>query len=594
MIMNARHAMCAGIPAVVILLAASAPPVPDLPDLGVAEPQVRVVIRKAHDELRRSPRAATQWGHYGSVLDAHSFAAEAIQAYEVAGVLDPDDFRWPYLTAILVSQDDPVATLTYLQDALDRNDDYAPLYVRYAAMMEAMGRLEAAGAAYERAVALEDGDPYAHAGLGRCLLADGDADRAKDHLNHAIELDDQCRPALSAMAAYARRTGDMTAARQWSQRASRSPKPSPRDKVLADVRRLGVSTTEIVRRANDQLAADLPDAARKTLQWLVEQNPASVRGRKRLGDFHLAANDTTAAMQQYRAALSVDARFVPARLGLAHVLTRVNRLEDAQREYEKVLGGHPSSVPAHRGLAICMAAQGRMEPAAEHFARVIELAPDDRRARLACGSALLAIGQYRRAADVLEVMVTGNPPDDELTPGARYALAGALSGLAQMHAAEGKSDTTESLLGRAVTLVAVTPGGRAELALQYARAASELAQGGLPAAAIGLLRHGLTRLPESARINNELAWLLATTPDADLRDGAQAVKFAERAVELTGGDSCNELDTLAAAYAEAGRLDEAITTAERALAIATRTGPAELVTQLAERLEQLRARRRSP
>ena len=88
--------------------------------------------------------------------------------------------------------------------------------------------------------------------------------------------------------------------------------------------------------------------------------------------------------------------------------------------------------------------------------------------------------------------------------------------------------------------------------------------------------------------------MLATTPDTDLRDGDQAVKFASRAVELTGGDSCNELDTLAAAYAEAGRLDEAITTAERALAIAQRTGPVELATQLAERLRQLKVRRRSP
>jgi len=588
------HVTRVGIPAVAILLGSSAPPVPDLPNLGVAEPQVRVVIRKAHDELGLMPEAATRWGHYGSVLDAHSFTTEATRAYEVAGVLDPDDFRWPYLMAILVSQDYPVATLSHLQDALDRNDGYAPLYIRYAAMMEAMGRAEAARVAYERAVALEDGNPYAHAGLGRCLLADGDADRAKVHLDQAIELDDQCRPALSALAAYARRTGDMTAARQYSQRASEAPKPSPRDKVLADVRRLGVSTTEIIRRANDLIDAGRSDAARQTLQWLVQQNPASVRGRKRLGDFYLAANDTDAAIEQYRAALTVEAQFVPARLGLAHVLTRTGRLEDGQREYEAVLVDHPSSVSAHRGLAICLAAQGRMEPAAERFARVIELAPDDRRARLACGTALLAIGQYKRAVEVLEVLVTGDTPDDELTPEARYALAAALSGLAQLHAAAGETDTTESLLGRAVTLAGATPSGRNELAMQYARAAGALGQRGLPAAAIRLLRDGLTHLPKSAQINNELAWLLATTPETELRDGAEAVKFATKAVELTGGDSCNELDTLAAAYAEAGRYDEAITTAERALAIAKRTGPPELATQLAERLKQLKAQPRSP
>lgn len=386
----------------------------------------------------------------------------------------------------------------------------------------------------------------------------------------------------------------MTAAKQWAHRASEAPKPSPHDKVLAGVRRLGVSTTQIIQRANDLVDADRPDAARKALQWLVAQNPASVRGRKRLGDSHLAANDPAAAIEQYRAAVSIAPQFVPARLGLAHVLTRTGRLEEGQREYEAVLAGHPSSVPGHRGLAICLAARGRMEPAAEHFARVIELAPDDRRARLACGSALLATGQYRRAADVLEVLVTGNMPDDELAPEARYTFAAALGGLAQLHAAAGEADKAASQLASAVTLVGEAPEARAELALQYARSATALGQRGLHAVAIGLLRNGLARLPESARINNELAWMLATTPEPDLRNGAEAVEFAERAVELTGGDSCNELDTLAAAYAEAGRYDEAIATAERALAIAKRTGPSELAAQLADTLRQLKSRRPFP
>ena len=571
---------------VAILLASATAPVPDLPDLGVAEPQVSIVIRKARDDLYAMSGSAGQWGHYGSVLDAHAFTTEAARAYEVAGELDPDDFRWPYLLAILVSPVDPAATLSHLQTALDRNDAYAPLYLRYAAMMETMGRADAARTAYERAVALEDANPYAHAGLGRCLLADGDADGAKVHLDRAVELDDRCRPALSAMAAYARRKGDMTAAKQWAHRASEAPKPSPHDTVLAGVRRLGVSTTQIIQRANDLVDIDRPDAARKTLQWLVEQNPASVRGRKRLGDSHLAANDPAAAIEQYRAAVSVAPQFVPARLGLAHVLTRTGRLEEGQREYEAVLAGHPSSVPGHRGLAICLAARGRMEPAAEHFARVIELAPDDRRARLACGSALLATGQYRRAAEVLEVLVTGNTPDDELAPEAKYTLAAAMGGLAGLHAAAGEADKAASQLASAVTLVGEAPGARAELALQYARSATALGQRGLHAAAIGLLRNGLTRLPESARINNELAWMLATAPDPDLRNGAEAVEFAARAVELTGGDSCNELDTLAAAYAEAGRFDEAIATAERALEIARRTGNGDLVTQLTDRLRQ--------
>ena len=64
---------------------------------------------------------------------------------------------------------------------------------------------------------------------------------------------------------------------------------------------------------------------------------------------------------------------------------------------------------------------------------------------------------------------------------------------------------------------------------------------------------------------NNLAWLLATCPDARLRNGARAVELAQQAVQLSGGNSPEILDTLAAAYAEAGRFPEAIETAQRAL-----------------------------
>ena len=61
------------------------------------------------------------------------------------------------------------------------------------------------------------------------------------------------------------------------------------------------------------------------------------------------------------------------------------------------------------------------------------------------------------------------------------------------------------------------------------------------------------------------AWLLATCPEASLRDGKKAVELAQQAVQLSGGKSPEILDTLAAAYVEAGRFPEAIKTAQRVL-----------------------------
>ena len=75
--------------------------------------------------------------------------------------------------------------------------------------------------------------------------------------------------------------------------------------------------------------------------------------------------------------------------------------------------------------------------------------------------------------------------------------------------------------------------------------------------------------PNHAEVHNNLAWLLATGPEPSLRNAAEAIEHAQRADQLSGGRQPTVLDTLAAAYAEAGRFPEALTTARKALELAT-------------------------
>jgi len=74
--------------------------------------------------------------------------------------------------------------------------------------------------------------------------------------------------------------------------------------------------------------------------------------------------------------------------------------------------------------------------------------------------------------------------------------------------------------------------------------------------------------PDNAEAQNKLAWVLATCPQASLRNGDKAVALAQRTNQLTGGGNPVALGTLAAAYAEAGRFPEAVETAQRALQLA--------------------------
>ena len=84
----------------------------------------------------------------------------------------------------------------------------------------------------------------------------------------------------------------------------------------------------------------------------------------------------------------------------------------------------------------------------------------------------------------------------------------------------------------------------------------------------------LKTIPPS--VENDLAWMLATAPEASLRDGRKALELAKHASDSLGGGDSNALDTLAAAYAETGDFTSAQQTARKALGKAESSGNKEL------------------
>lgn len=95
----------------------------------------------------------------------------------------------------------------------------------------------------------------------------------------------------------------------------------------------------------------------------------------------------------------------------------------------------------------------------------------------------------------------------------------------------------------------------------------------------GAVREALAQWGEALRLEpnlvpalNRSARVLATGPEAALRDGARAVELGEQAEKLTSQRDPAILDTLAAAYAEAGRFDDAVRTARAALELARSDG----------------------
>jgi len=104
-------------------------------------------------------------------------------------------------------------------------------------------------------------------------------------------------------------------------------------------------------------------------------------------------------------------------------------------------------------------------------------------------------------------------------------------------------------------------------------------------AAISSYQRALEIKPNYPVVENKLAWIFATAPEAALRNGARAVELAQQADQSAHDGNPVFLHTLAAAYAEAGRFSDAQNTAAKALTIANTHGPPGLADQIARELK---------
>ena len=223
--------------------------------------------------------------------------------------------------------------------------------------------------------------------------------------------------------------------------------------------------------------------------------------------------------EHFRAALQINPGYDDARSNFSRYLAERGKRDEAKAQLEALLRGSPNHARAHRNLGYVLLAEGNMAEGVAQYALARQLRPDDVATPEDLAAALTRQEQSQTALPYLREALGLLP-----TAAMRVQVAGAWAGQ-----------------------------GKFQYALEGYQAA-------------------LARQPQSPEILNNLAWILATCPEARIRDGAEAVRLAERACELTGFRRAVMVGTLAAAYAEAGRFAEAVATAERACARATESG----------------------
>jgi tetratricopeptide (TPR) repeat protein len=326
-------------------------------------------------------------------------------------------------------------------------------------------------------------------------------------------------------------------------------------------------------RASALRALGRDPEALDAMREAVRLNPGWSAGRLSLGASLLEAGRHEEAITLLNELLETTPNSVAARnnLGFAYLVT--GRIDDAIREFEAVLLIAPDFARAHHNLGKALMTQGKNDEALRQLTEAVRLDPRLSEAWNSLGLLKAAQGRREEAMGHFSEAVRLNPQ-----------LLDAYTNLAMSLAADGRLTEAVQVATQAVAVKPESAPAHHSLGLILSRA-------GRGQESIAALREAVRLAPEWPEALNNLAWALATSPDATLRDGREAVTLAERACTLTDYKLANVLDTLGAAYAETGRFADASRTAAMAVERASALGQQELVEQIARRRDAYDARR---
>ena len=161
-----------------------------------------------------------------------------------------------------------------------------------------------------------------------------------------------------------------------------------------------------------------------------------------------------------------------------------------------------------------------------------------------------------------------------------YAVAH--NNLGQVLLQMGKADEALAHFKQAVDL-------RPDLVEAHINLGNVFLQKGETQKAVAQFQKSLEIRPDHGAVCGRLAWLLATSAEPSVRNGARAVELARRADQLSGGNNPLFVGTLAAAYAEAGQFSEAVASGQRALQLAVAQNNTPLAIHLRSQLELYQA-----
>lgn len=415
-------------------------------------------------------------GLLGRVYHAYSLAASAEPRYRTAQRLAPTDFRWPYLLAYLVQQENrPSDAIPLYELARSLRDDYAPLYVHLGNLHLAQDRQDAAAAAFESALSLDRSNAAARFGLGQVAMSRREYARAVEQFSQVLAAVPEANRVHYVLALAYRGLGQI-------------------DQAQAHLARQG----PVGLRVADPLVDGLQDLIRSARLSLVRGRLAFDSGRY------------AEAADAFRRAVAADPDSVPAHVNLGTALGQSKDIDGAIAEFRRALELDPDNRSALYNLGVLYLGRQRHDEAVRLLTRLVELAPDDHAARLLLGRELARAARPSEALAMFEAVVRATPDDEDAVLGqvdALTALGRHVEALAVTERSHARLPTRGRTAARLAYLLAASPDPRLRdpgRALPLAREVYDATGAVGHGASIAIALAGLGRCAEAIAWQQEL------------------------------------------------------------------------------------------
>lgn len=305
-------------------------------------------------------------------------------------------------------------------------------------------------------------------------------------------------------------------------------------------------------------AVNLPEFANIPADGIAAIDAPAVDYRRLMKEGHALAEagKLERAETYLKESLALRDDYSPTHVAYGYVLDSLSRPDDAIEQYRRALALDPLNGNAHRYFAQTLIRLRQFPEAIRHLQIALRIDPLDDDACRHFGDALMLGGNAAEAEKAYRKALELNGEN-----------AFAHNNLAQLLMYAGRLDEALHHYGEAVRC-------RPNYASGHANLGVALAKSGRIDEAIRSYRTAIGLDPNHAAAHCNIALLLATHREPGVRNGAEALRCAQKACDLTQSKNLQSLLALAAAHAEVGNFDEARRAAESAIALLPPDSPA--------------------